>query len=108
MVLDAIVSKVLNRLLGEYVTGFDKQAIRFSLYGSLELENLELKKNILDRLHWPVKIRSGTISKLKLSIPWRHIETETSLISIESLYLLLEPASKSKDNVRIKVFVLFI
>lgn len=100
MVLDGIASSLLNRLLGDFVTGFDSANVKFSLSGELTLHNLKLKAGALDKLGLPISVKAGTISKLHLRVPWRSLGSQPAIISIEGLYILSAPASRSHDQVR--------
>jgi hypothetical protein len=100
MVLDGLASSILNRILGDYVSGFDSSNVKFSFSGELTLHNLQLKSSALDRLGLPVRVRAGTLSKLYLQVPWRSLGSQPAIVKIESLNILAVPASRSKDDVR--------
>lgn len=97
--LDGLASTLLNRLLGEYVTGFETANVKFSLSGELTLNNLQLKSSALDKLGLPVKVKAGSLSKLFLQVPWRSLGSQPAIVSIEGLYILACPASRSKNDV---------
>lgn len=100
MVLDGIASSLLNRLLGDFVTGFESANVKFSLSGELKLHNLQLKSNALDKLGLPIRVRASTLSTLQLRVPWRNLGSQPALVNIEGLYILAAPASRSRDDVR--------
>lgn len=96
--LNSAASLVINRLLGDYVSNVDTQNVSFSLSGMLTLHQLQLKSTALDKLGLPIKVRSGSISKLHLQVPLR--SSTPAVIDIEDLYILACPASRSSDDVR--------
>lgn len=100
MLLDGIASSLLNRLLGDFVTGFENSNVKFSLSGDLTLTNLQLKDSALDKISLPIKVKAGTLSKLHLRVPWRNLGSQPALINVEGLYILAVPATRSKEDVR--------
>ena len=97
--LNRATTMVLNRLLGDYVTNVDSQNVSFSLSGQITLRDLQLKSTALDKLGLPVKLRAGTISHLHLQLPLR--SSTPAVVEIDGLYLLVCPASRSSEDVRI-------
>lgn len=75
------------------------------LSGTVELENLPLKKTALQGLELPLEVKSGFIGHLKLSIPFRHPKSEPWIIHIDKLYLVAGPLTK--HEVHCLVFVLY-
>ena len=67
---------------------------RFKFVGTVELENLPLRKTALQGLELPLEVRSGFIGRLKLSIPFRHPKSEPWIIHIDKLYLIAGPLSQ--------------
>lgn len=60
--LKSLATKVLNELLQEYVEGFNLDD--FSMSGALELNNLTIKPDVLDRFNLPIQLKAGRIGKL--------------------------------------------
>lgn len=62
MVLESLAASILDRYLGQYVSGFSKENLKFSVAsGEAKLENLVLKKEALEELELPVTVKAGTI-----------------------------------------------
>jgi hypothetical protein len=58
--LETLAATILTRYLGEYVTGFSKENLKFSIAsGSAVLENLELRREALDKLDLPINVKRG-------------------------------------------------
>ena len=68
--------------------------IHFKFLGTVELENLPLRKTALQGLELPLEVKSGFIGRLKLSIPFRHPKSEPWIIHIDKLYLIAGPLSQ--------------
>jgi len=100
MVLDAIASSLLNRLLGDFITGFESANVKFSLSGELTLHNLQLKSSALDKLGLPIHVLAGTLSTLNLRVPWRNLGSQPAVVNIDGLYVLAAPVTRSRDDVR--------
>lgn len=63
--------------------------------GEVELENVPLKRDILDQLGLPLEIHVGFIGKICFQIPLRKIRSEPWVISFEQLYLVAGPKDKT-------------
>lgn len=96
--LNRAASAVINRLLGDYIDNVNMDNVSFSLSGELTLHNLQLKGSALDKLGLPLKVRSGTLSKLYLQVPLR--SSTPAIVNIEGLYILAGPSSRSAEDVR--------
>lgn len=107
MVLDGIASSLLNRLLGDFVTGFESSNVKFSLSGELTLHNLQLKSTALDKLGLPIRVRAGCLKTLQLRVPWRSLGSQPAEVVINGLYILAEPASRSRSDVRAELETIF-
>ena len=75
------------------VTGRFIRDVHFIFIGTVELENLPLRKTALQGLELPLEVKSGFIGRLKLSIPFRHPKSEPWIIHIDKLYLIAGPLS---------------
>ena len=66
---EAQVLYYLNQYLGRYVSGLDLQALRISVFqGDLELRNLRLKPEALNKLKLPITVKAGLLGSLKLKV----------------------------------------
>ena len=62
--LESLASTVLTRYLGEYVDGLQPENLKLHLgTGNVVLENLELKREALDRLELPINVKKGEKSE---------------------------------------------
>ena len=57
MVLEALLYKVLNRTLSDYIESFDPDKLKMGVWsGEIKLDNLKLKNSIFDFLNIPLVI----------------------------------------------------
>lgn len=104
--LEKLGEWLLQKYLGEYIEGLDKNNLKFGLgSGNIVLENLSLKDNVLDFLDLPITMKYGYLKKLSLTIPWKHLTSKPTTIKLEGIYLL---ASPKNPNAVIFFFQLFL
>ncbi|KAG5866403.1 hypothetical protein JTB14_003458 [Gonioctena quinquepunctata] len=99
MVLQSVLSYILNKYLGTFVENLDSNQLNVGIWGGdVELKNLVLKPSALDELDLPVQIVYGVIGKLVLKIPWKNVYTSPSVVCLEDIYLLVQPNQQVKYN----------
>jgi vacuolar protein sorting-associated protein 13D len=64
--------------------------------GEVELENVPLKRDVLNQLGLPLQIHAGFVGKICFQIPLRKIRSEPWVISFEQLYLVAGPKDKTE------------
>lgn len=103
--LEDQVSNLLQRYLGNYVRGLNKEALKISVWkGDVELTNMQLKPEALNALKLPVKVKAGFLGSVKLKVPWSRLGQEPVLVSLDRIFLLAEPSTRvegsSEDSVQ--------
>jgi hypothetical protein len=89
---EGLVVTILNRYLGAYVTGLNRDTLRLGVWqGDVQLEGLSLRKDALRDLDLPIDVKAGFTGKLTLSIPWTQLRTKPVSIQIDDLYVLAGP-----------------
>lgn len=97
MVLESVVSSVLNQVLSAYVENFNPKQLNVGIWGGdIKLKNLKLKRGALDKFRLPVDVVEGSIGSLVLTVPWTALGSRPVKAVIEDIYLLAVPASESK------------
>ena len=114
--LERLVAWFCNNYLGKYLENLNTDQLsvallqgkknvvymHFWLYnfklatGEVELENVPLKRDILDQLGLPLQIHAGFVGKICFQIPLRKIRSEPWVISFEQLYLVAGPKDKTE------------
>ncbi|KAJ6427054.1 hypothetical protein OIU84_022618 [Salix udensis] len=93
--LEDQVASLLQRLLGNYVRGFNKEALKISVWqGDVELTNMQLKPEALNALKLPVKVKAGFLGSVKLKVPWSRLGQDPVLVCLDRIFLLAEPATQ--------------
>jgi len=103
---ERFVADLLTRYLGEYIKTLNTENLKIGIWsGNVSLENLELKKNALEKFNLPFTIKEGFLGKLSLKIPWNNLKTEPVIVVIDNLYITAVPKSSNlwdEDDEEIK------
>ncbi|KAL4326411.1 hypothetical protein GQ457_11G021550 [Hibiscus cannabinus] len=92
--LEDQVAYLLQRYLGNYVRGLNKEALKISVWrGDVELTNMQLKPEALNALKLPVKVKAGFLGSVKLKVPWSRLGQDPVLVYLDRIFLLAEPAT---------------
>lgn len=89
--LEKIVEKILNRILGSFVENFKSEQISLALLsGKVDIQDIVIKKDIMKQYGFPFKILKGTIGRVQLVIPWRQITQVPVEVSIKDVCVSLQ------------------
>lgn len=98
--LESLLADVLTRVLGQYVSGIDRDHISFGVWGGcLELRDLTLRSEsvaILAEtfgLDIPVTAVAGYIGLLRVTVPWKTLSSTPVEVHIEHLTVVARPVS---------------
>lgn len=99
------MANLLQRYLGNYVRGLNKEALKISVWqGDVELTNMQLKPDALNALKLPVKVKAGFLGSVKLKVPWSRLGQDPVLVYLDRIFLLAEPETqvegRSEDAVQ--------
>ena len=71
--LEGLVLNLLHKYLATYFCNVTREQLRIGVWaGQIVLTNLEARRDALDALQLPVRLRAGHIGKLRIRIPWIH------------------------------------
>ncbi|TQD75366.1 hypothetical protein C1H46_039097 [Malus baccata] len=97
--LEDQVANLLQRYLGDYVRGLNKEALKISVWrGDVELKNMQLKPEALNALELPVKVKAGFLGSVKLKVPWSKLGQDPVLVSLDRIFLLAEPETQVEGS----------
>ncbi|EEF45057.1 vacuolar protein sorting-associated protein, putative [Ricinus communis] len=97
--LEDQVAYLLQRYLGNYVRGLNKEALKISVWqGDVELTNMQLKPEALNALQLPVKVKAGFLGSVKLKVPWSRLGQDPVLVYLDRIFLLAEPATEVEGH----------
>ena len=95
--LETQVANLLEKVLGPFVIGLDKQSLNLSVWsGEVLLRDLQLRTAALDALPIPVKAIGGTLGEVRVTVPWRRLGKEPLIISIDRVFLLVGPRADTE------------
>ncbi|XP_065089816.1 intermembrane lipid transfer protein Vps13D isoform X2 [Ochlerotatus camptorhynchus] len=101
--LRELIAWVLNNYLGKYVENLNTAQLTIALLsGQVELENLPLRKDALRYLGLPLQILSGTIGKVKLTVPVRQFRTASWCLIIDNVNVVCGPIDLTEWNPEIE------
>ena len=69
IMLEGIVEKIVQKLLGEYIDGFDSNNLHIGIWsGEVTIKNVRLKKTVLQKLGLPLELKYSIIQHIVLKI----------------------------------------
>jgi len=85
---------VLQDYFGRYIDGLNEENLKVAVWaGEINLESLELKKDILDALRLPLEIQCGHIHRFSVHVPWTKLGSEPVRVFIDGVYVLARACS---------------
>ena len=49
------------------------------------IENVKLKKTVLVDMGYPIEIVKSVVGKLRISVPWKSIQTSSTIVEISDI-----------------------
>ncbi|VFR02184.1 unnamed protein product [Cuscuta campestris] len=93
------VAYLLQRYLGNYVSGLNREALKISVWqGDVELNNMQLKPEAFNAWKLPVKITAGFLGSVKLKVPWSRLGQDPVVVHLDHIFLLAEPATQVEGS----------
>ncbi|KAI8968041.1 hypothetical protein BDF20DRAFT_917267 [Mycotypha africana] len=94
--LESLVASILNRFLKNYVSNLNYDQLKIGMWkGEVNLRNLKLRKEALDKLKLPIDVSEGHLGEITLVIPWSNLRNEPVKVIIDHVYLLAEPKNEA-------------
>jgi hypothetical protein len=85
---------ILNKVLGSWIEDLNTEQFSLSIFsGTVELENLKLKRDIFQVLGLPIKLLTSRIGRIQIKIPWTSWYSNPLMVNIQDLNILLSPNS---------------
>ncbi|KAJ1653989.1 Vacuolar protein sorting-associated protein 13 [Dispira simplex] len=89
---EAIVANLLNKFLGDYVANLETDQLKIGIWhGDVKLNNLQLRKEALDKFNLPIDVHEGYIGELVLKIPWSNLKGEPVRVLLKNIFVLAGP-----------------
>ena len=90
--LEKLVADLLTKVLGDYIHGLNSESLNIALWGGkVALHNLQVKSEAIESLDVPFSLASGVLGKLEVIIPWKNLFSESTVIRLSDLFILLRP-----------------
>lgn len=87
---EAILERLLKRILGEYFEGFDSSNLGVGLWsGNVTIQNVRLKASAMSKLGLPLLLKYSFIRSLRLKIPWKSLTSSKIEIYLDGLYVIV-------------------
>lgn len=64
--------------------------------GKIELENLNLKRSLIEKLNLPVKLLMGKIAKLSIDVPWNRLSSTPVEVQVSGVNIVLVPQGQDE------------
>ncbi|KAI9251543.1 hypothetical protein BY458DRAFT_17568 [Sporodiniella umbellata] len=98
--LESLVANILNRFLKNYVSNLNYDQLKIGIWkGEVNLNDLKLRRDALDKLNLPINVSEGYLGQLTLVIPWSNLRSEPVKVIVDHVYLLAEPKSEANLSV---------
>lgn len=82
----------LTSVFGKYVDGLDDESLQVGVWsGQIELADVKLRKEAIDKLRLPLTVRGGYLKKLTVEVPWTSLHSTPVKVSVDTVVLLLCP-----------------
>ena len=86
-----IIVKILNRTLSSLIDNLSEDQFNASLFGgTVDLDNVSIKKTILDGFLYPFRLEVGLIEKIFVEIPVWNIGSSEVKVKLRNVFILLK------------------
>lgn len=94
---ETLLEKILLSHFGRFLNGLDRTNIHLGIWaGSLMIENVSIRPDLLDYLEIPVSLIYSHIEKFQVNIPWSKLSQQPVEILIQNVFVVLTQKAKSK------------
>ncbi|KAL4505260.1 hypothetical protein ABPG72_016327 [Tetrahymena utriculariae] len=96
--LKNLITRLLNRIAGEYIVGLTKENLtQFGLFsGEVKIQNVSLNPSVIDMLNLPITHQFSRIEKFELKAPIKSIGSKPVELLLDGLYLVVTPKEKKE------------
>ena len=89
--MDHLVASVLSRTLGSFVEGINASDLNISLLkGSVSLQNVKIRPDVLQQLDVPVRVSAGIIGAIEIDASWTQLASKPLVVSLSKLHFFME------------------
>ncbi|KAI9189680.1 Vacuolar protein sorting-associated protein 13 [Blastocladiella emersonii ATCC 22665] len=89
---EQVVANLLNRVLGDFVENLATDQLNIGIWnGDVQLRNLRLRRDALDKLDLPITVVQGYVGDLVVKIPWQNLKGKPFRINVSNVFLVATP-----------------
>ncbi|KAG7394099.1 hypothetical protein PHYBOEH_005837 [Phytophthora boehmeriae] len=89
---EKVVESVLEEYVSEWVEGLDSEKMKVALFaGKVEFRDLRMRGAALDKFQLPMKMKSGSVGRLTIKVPWKRLTSQGVKIQVENVFLVVQP-----------------
>jgi vacuolar protein sorting-associated protein 13A/C len=89
------ITYLLKEKLGTYLEGLERTELTFGLSAHMEMANVKIKEESIQKFELPIDIKFGIIKKLRVNVPWSSISSSPVDITLQGMDLILTPKRQS-------------
>ncbi|KAE9016667.1 hypothetical protein PF004_g7155 [Phytophthora fragariae] len=94
---EKVVESVLEEYVSEWVEGLDSEKMKVALFaGKVEFRDLRMRGAALDKFQLPMKMKSGSVGRLSIKVPWKRLTSQAVKIKVEDVILVVEPTDQDE------------
>lgn len=89
--LESLVVNILNKFLSDFIENLDADQLNISLFsGKVTLDNLTVRRTLLDNLPLPFKLNYGRVGSIKVDIPVTSLSSKPLKIDVADVFVILK------------------
>ena len=91
---EGLIEQIILSYFGDYIENLDHNKLSLGLWsGTLELEDIFIRAQAINKLKLPFTLKFGKIKKLSLKIPWKSNFSYPTEITIDQIQIILNVLS---------------
>jgi hypothetical protein len=99
---EGIIANVLNQVLGQFIEGIESSQLNVSiLSGDVELFNLAIKSDILDKLPLPFKLKYGKVGRVFVDVPVTGLLSKPLKVEVSEIFIMIEAKSEAEFSAEV-------
>ena len=96
---ESILEKILLHNFGQFIEKLDRNNIHLGVWsGNLIIENVSVKKDLLEKLELPLILKFSYIEKFQINLQWAKINYQPIEVIISNVFLIVSPKNKKDWN----------
>ncbi|KAL8020031.1 putative vacuolar protein sorting-associated protein [Plasmopara halstedii] len=94
---EKVIESVLEEYVSEWVEGLESEKMKVALFaGKVEFRDLRMRGAALNKFQLPMKMKSGSVGRLSIKVPWKKLTSQAITIKIDDVLLVVEPTDPAE------------